>query len=759
MAIFHGGPGHVPIPVTLDDIRELPLVRFKYRDWVEPPPFGPLPVPDLIPDRSPLSSLTLVQESVYEAGTQALVQTLVERAQRIDPGYSPPEFRNLRQVRTADVATARELADVLRVSPSVEYAYAVRIAPLPNVSATNDPLNAQQTHLDAPPAGVNARAVWAKGADGNGVKLVDVEHAFDGGHEDLSMTIDVVVPQPAGIALPDIGHGMAAMGIVAADDNSLGGVGISPKTKLGFASRTSVNPNDDPVLDSLAKAVGALQFGDVLLIELQAVYDDPVTQILYYAPIEVDPAVRHHVELAIASGITVIEPAGDSTYDVTAACGPNSGAIIVGGIDPGTARRDGALHPSGYGARVDCCAPAGSVVTCGGTDATKLIQGAVGSSDSYTNGFGGTSASGAIVAGAASLFQSFVLMRLGFRLPPSTVRQVLRDTGVHTAGWTAPPGPDTDQVGVVPDLDAATQRYDITIPFFIRTTPDDNGAVPRPRPGDCPDLVAHLTATPDGVDPFTLTEWTAPPPNDDAYVYVRALCDPGSDGAYVHADVYSAPPSLIPQPGRWRKVGNVVVGNVAGDGLPHSRWIPLRWRAEAARLWHGYSLIAVLGNKWNPQPHPSGIRDERETARFYQRNRIVAVRTRSWGIQVPAPPPPGKTVQAFPFNTGDSGKRDQKLLIEHELGWASRVWLRIPTYAANVPDAGAALGSYGMGIVELEPGVTAVSLRLKAGVNADCVLYVERPIGEKKKHGEIVVRRMSGDRQLGMMRAIVRPVR
>jgi hypothetical protein len=750
-------PGHVPSSSGAVAFRELPLVRFKYRDNVSPPPYGPLPVPDLIPTHSPLAghAPALVQESVYAPGTIPVLLGLVERARRIDPNYAAPEFRNLRQVRTTSVAIARDLAAALSANPDVEFAYAVRVAPLPNVNAASDPYSAMQTQLDAPLQGVNARLAWAAGAEGSGVKLVDVEDAF-APHEDLANLTDVVVAPPPTAGSAEMGHGMAVLGIVAADDNSLGGIGISPKTTLGFASRASASAYDDPLLDPIANAIAALLYGDMLLLELQTVYADSATGYLYYAPIEADPAVRLHVDLAIASGITVIEPAGDSEFDVTPALSaPNSGAIMVGGILPATGQRD-AQEPSGYGARVDCCGIARSVVTSGGQDSTKLLQGAVGSTDSYTSDFGGTSAAAAIVGGAASLLQSYGVAKNGYRMSPLVLRKLLRDTGAKTAGWNAP---TPDQVGVMPDLGAAIQSFALPTPFFIRSEPEDDGVFPRPRPGDSPDLVAHLAATPDGVDPFSIAEWGGSVVDDsEAYVYVRALCHHGADSVRLDADVYCCPPSLIPLPSQWRRVGHVYVGVIPGDGLPHSSWVPLRWDLSWLQPWNGYSLIALVGNKAHRQPHPAGIRDAADAGRFYRSNRFVAVRTRVWGIRND-PLIGGKWKQKLPFGSGGSGggRGDEYLLIEHDLAWASRVSLEIPTFAANVRDRGDEEAGFGMGVVELGPE-TRIALRLKPGVEAECALSVERGRGTEERSGEIVVRRMAGDQELGMMRAIVTPI-
>ena len=78
--------------------------------------------------------------------------------------------------------------------------------------------------------GISVEAGWAKGADGVGTKMIDIERGWLTNHEDL----------PSGIQLLDgrirkesIGHGTAVLGEIVALDNTTGVVGIAPRTNVG----------------------------------------------------------------------------------------------------------------------------------------------------------------------------------------------------------------------------------------------------------------------------------------------------------------------------------------------------------------------------------------------------------------------------------------------------------------------------------------------------------------------------------------------
>ena len=71
-----------------------------------------------------------------------------------------------------------------------------------------------------PSSGVDAPAAWAVGADGSGIRFIDIEQGWFHGHEDLPNLIRVL----AGINLPaSHGHGTAVLGTVIGQDNNSAG--------------------------------------------------------------------------------------------------------------------------------------------------------------------------------------------------------------------------------------------------------------------------------------------------------------------------------------------------------------------------------------------------------------------------------------------------------------------------------------------------------------------------------------------------------
>jgi Subtilase family len=129
-------------------------------------------------------------------------------------------------------------------------------------------------------------------------------------------------------------------------------------------------------------------------------------------PVEIEPAIAAIIRAMFASGMTVVEAAGNGRLDLDSFVDGNgrsvtrasdTGAIMVGAcLDPGGVFPCG-FRPrqraafSNYGGRVDCYASGLGVMT-------TRTTGAGGPTAAY-RGFGGTSAAAAIAAGAAAALQ------------------------------------------------------------------------------------------------------------------------------------------------------------------------------------------------------------------------------------------------------------------------------------------------------------------------------------------------------------------
>jgi hypothetical protein len=123
----------------------------------------------------------------------------------------------------------------------------------------------------------------------------------------------------------------------------------------------------------------------------------------------------------------------------------DSGAIMVGAAASGIAAavpRGSRAGATNFGSRIDCYAWGEDVVTTGdgvygtGTADYSLLPGA----------FGGTSAAGAIIAGAAACAQG-IRKNLGQSLSPATMRALLSDPQFSTAASSA-----AERIGRMPDL-------------------------------------------------------------------------------------------------------------------------------------------------------------------------------------------------------------------------------------------------------------------------------------------------------------------
>lgn len=307
--------------------------------------------------------------------------------------------------------------------------------------------------------------------------ICDIEYEWNYQHADvtaaLGSQLNVDVAEP-GFG-PD--HGTAVVGLMVADDNGWGITGIAPGATLKTCGTYFGAPTPSwNVPGALLVAIANLKAGDVILLENQ--WD--LTGLGDYGPIEwwtdFYPAPQSYnavyaaIETAVANGILVVETGGNGEGDSGLLTWyGDSGAIIVGaggayagGIYPGGDLQR--LSYSTYGPRFDLQGWGEDVVTTGFGD----LYDAEGPDYLYSSLFDGTSAAGAIVAGAvASCVGYWKANRSPGPPPPYLIRDVLKSTG--TPQVTPPVG----NIGPRPDLQAAFAALGVTTV--------DAGEVPRPR--------------------------------------------------------------------------------------------------------------------------------------------------------------------------------------------------------------------------------------------------------------------------------------
>ncbi|MGE0028142.1 MAG: S8 family serine peptidase [Thermoleophilia bacterium] len=401
----------------------------------------------------PFLTLDRLFTSADPSDIDAWLSTLVAR------GLDAPPLRSFFAVEPPPGVDPRPVAQALYDALSVvEMAYLQPPCSQPAfVDPSDDPLSGQQNHLNAAPVGIDAAFAWTRfGGDGTGVRVVDVEGDCRFDHEDLvDAAIALSQGRRSGLA-SEIDHGTGVLGLLVGGDNALGGVGIVPRATALLASDRRAGDGRWDLADALLLlAVGlAPSPTTVVLLEQQLGQDtrgDPLR------PVEIDPAINGLVRGLVASGITVVEAAGNGGLDLdmfATADGHMStrdndtGAIMVGaGLDPEGEFPCGALPSqrasfSNHGARIDCWAIGRGVTTASSA-------GAAGPTSSYTAAFGGTSAASAIVAGAAVALHG-MSDAAGRPLAPIEVRALLADPTLNTP--SAVPG--RDRIGVMPDLAA-----------------------------------------------------------------------------------------------------------------------------------------------------------------------------------------------------------------------------------------------------------------------------------------------------------------
>nr|MCR5688386.1 S8 family peptidase [Lachnospiraceae bacterium] len=255
-----------------------------------------------------------------------------------------------------------------------------------SVNPSNDPLytgsNPGDTTKQWFHAAVNSAAAWSM-ADGSGVTVAVIDTGIDTSNNDLrdsSHPDHIEALWSSDIYSPgedDNGHGSHCCGIVAALDNTVGGLGIAPNAKI--ISIKAANYRGQLRDADINKAISMAIERNVDIISMSFGGPSPSS------------ATEKLLKKAVDNGITCIAAAGNDSTNEPAYPGAYDCTVCVGAIDPYADGRYALAKYSNWGRWVDIAAP--------GSQILSTVPGGYGVMD-------GTSMATPLVAGVAALIKS-----------------------------------------------------------------------------------------------------------------------------------------------------------------------------------------------------------------------------------------------------------------------------------------------------------------------------------------------------------------
>lgn len=721
------------------------------------------------------------------------ITALVNRASQTDPEYRPPDFLTFFVIDMPEGIEPAALVEVLTTLEIVEYTYIESLpTPSPAINAINDVQVVNQGYLNPGPDGINAKFSWGvAGGEGNGIQFIDMEQGWglnsanQVDHEDL---IGANIQLLSGVNKLQFSHGTAVLGIVMAQDNDKGCVGIAPSATASVVStwRTAAatTPNYG---DAMLSVLPLLGLGDVLLAETQIELNGQ-----QYLPIELEPANFETIRLTTALGVTVIEAAGNGRQQpAPAPSGPfnldnqlntigeeilnrnngkdfrDSGAIMIGAATalniPGHIPRQrlqgspppGSPEFSNFGSRVDCYAWGEQVTT---TSVAPL----------YIPNFDGTSSAAAIIAGAAVAVQGIVKPTPRGPFSPRQLRALF----THPAVSTPSNNPAVDRIGVMPNLQAIIQvRLNIVPDIYLRDFVGDGGTVHNGPISSSSDVILRQTQVPNPQAYFgpgsgrenSATEGEAARIGQSNYIYVRVLNRGGSNASNVTATVYWSPVATLVRPDLWTEIGSTTIANVVpGNVLTVSNGI--HWPAAAIPAAGHYCFVALLDHPQDPAGLPPigpggpgippGFQSFDNFYNFIRRNNNVTWRNFNVISRLRAL---ALHPLRLPFLITGAAEEDLEMRLEIFTNLPDSAYLRLegpPEFLQSM------LGDEVQWEEGNQPGTIRVALHVNkqnrlypqifaAGAAILCQLLVRLPEASPNRDDEIVVRQLYQEEEVG----------
>ena len=323
-----------------------------------------------------------------------------------------------------------QLANALHGLPDVRWSHPDRRLDLVPHAVPNDPLYAEQWHLQnvgqrgfTPGVDINAEQAWDI-TTGDGVMIAVLDSGTDVDHPDLFVTPGSDYVTNDGNSDPDNGnnHGTAVAGVIGAiGNNGIGMTGVAWDAEVYGIRILTGDPQGGGSSDQgiYLAFVEATDAGAVVINNSWGIRDCP----------------RYRLSGAIEDGFNYAEDEGRDGLGVlnvfsagNEGCDIQGDGILAHPAVVGVAAVNGRDVRTGYsnfGEWVDISAPSNNIATTdlagedgGGTNVDGDLD--------YTPGFGGTSASAPQVSGVAAL-----MIAANPRLTAAEVRRVLCETAVR----------------------------------------------------------------------------------------------------------------------------------------------------------------------------------------------------------------------------------------------------------------------------------------------------------------------------------------
>ena len=534
--------------------------------------------------------------------------------------------------------------------------------------------------------------------------------------------------------------------------------------------------------------------GDVLLIEVETVVDNPIKGY----PVEIDDHWFDAIRLAAGNGIVVIEPAGNGDFDVnndrigrdldqlevdwpdapawrslnrkSSPLFLDSGAIVVSACTPevtftGTVPTHRRMEWATYGSRIDCFAWGDKVYSCG----YGWITGANAANENkwYTDHFNGTSAASAIIAGAALLVQQMHSDTYGRRLSPAQLRALFSDQALGTRVLDDV-GPTV--LGVMPDLGLVAAELAIVPDVFIRDSIADSGAVPASIVEQSPDIIIRQFQVTNPVAHFGDNgPWaSAMPPNDPVvagqpnYVYLRLRNRGSVNAVNTSVELYWSEASALVAPVHWHpavKASNFTVPS--GGGLTvigPIGWIPAAGQLPASG--HG-CFVAVVDHPLDPKPPLiPGTSTWDDFLTYLGRNNNVA--WRNFVVLNPTTTTAGLGAASLFVirGAGDGEPREFALEIIQRVAEGVRITWEVPEELADMISCAGCRDLKEMertrsGTIRLllrwQRLIRIPALILEQASGYPCTLQVDLPRFPTPGYDQIVLRQLWGQREVGRL--------